>query len=145
MPYKEKGIVLDITAAADLNLFNQQPHTLVLVLYQLADSNAFNLMLGNPATLEQMLDGNDFDRSVLTWQKLVIQPGKIQRFPLDRAAGIRYLGIVTGYFSQNVAAISRLVSVGVKQDKRRFFWTQTLAETAETQIQLVLGRSGIEQ
>jgi len=141
----EKGIVLDISAAQDLNMFNEQPHTLVLVLYQLADPNAFNQMLGNSATLEQMLDGNDFDRSVLTWQKLVIQPGEKQKFTLNRAAGVHYLGIVTGYFSQSVAAISRLVSVEVTQEKKRFFWTQTVPQTAETQVQLVLGRSGIEQ
>ncbi len=144
MPYMEKGIVLDVSATPDLNMFNEQPHTLVLVLYQLADPNAFNQMLGNFATLEQMLDGNDFDRSVLTWQRLVIQPGEKQKFTLDRVAGVRYLGIVTGYFSQSVAAISRLVSVEGAQKKKRFFWTKTVPQTVETRVQLMLGRSAIE-
>jgi len=144
MPYMEKGIVLDISATLDLNMFNEQPHTLVLVLYQLADPNAFNQMLGNFATLEQMLEGNDFDRSVLTWQRRVIQPGEKQKFTLDRAAGVRYLGIVTGYFSQSVVAISRLVAVEGAQKNKRFFWTKTVPQTVETRVQLVLGRSGIE-
>ena len=144
MPYKEKGIVLDISAASDLNMLNEQPHALVLILYQLVDAHAFNQMLSNSATLEQMLDGNDFDRSVLTWQKLVIQPGEKQKFTLDRVAGVRHLGIVTNYFSQNVTAISRLVTVAVAQENKRFFWTKIIPQTAETKVQLVLGRLGIE-
>ncbi len=141
--YKKNGILLDIQAGEDLNTFNDQAHTLVLVVYQLADPNVYNQMVEEPEGVAKLLEAGAFDASVLSRRRIVVQPSDTKKLHLDRAAGVRYIGVVAGYFSRQPKDFNRLVPFTYDK-KSKFFWHKTDADPAETSISLVLGRSGLK-
>lgn len=142
LAYKKDGIRLDLLASRDLNNYNAQSHTLVLVTYQLSDPNMFNQMLDTPEGIGQLLEGGSFDASVLSRNRMVIHPGDREKVYIDRAAGARYLGIITGYFSNDIRAISRVVPIELRQ-RNKFFWRPGDADPADTILLMGLGRDGI--
>ncbi len=106
--YRERGLVVDIKATADVNWFYKQPHTIALVFYQLSEPNIFNQMLEDPEGVSVLLEGQSFDASVKSRRKLVIQPGESRVLTMDRAADVRYVGVVAGFYNRREGNFSRL-------------------------------------
>ncbi|MDH5231929.1 MAG: type VI secretion lipoprotein TssJ [Gammaproteobacteria bacterium] len=142
--YKKQGVRIDWEAGENLNTFNRRPHTLVLTAYQLSDPNVFNQLLEDPEGISKLLEGDSFDSSVLSRRKVVVKPNEQQKLYLDRAAGAQYIGLVTGYFTQDVRAMSRLVPVTLRE-RNRFFWRKKDKDPADTIVQLTLGSSKINE
>lgn len=140
--YGKDAILFDVKASKDLNTFNDQPHTLVVVVYQLADPNVFNQMIEEPDGVAKLLEAGAFDASVLSRRKFVVQPREQKKLHVDRAAGVRYLGVVAGYYSRRSQDFSRLMPMVINK-KNSFFWNGKDKETADTIVDLNLGRSGI--
>ena len=138
--YIKDALVINLNATDDLNTFNNQSHTVVLALYELSNPNIFNQMLEAPEGVVQLLEGKQFDESVLSRRKLVIQPGENKEFRIDRVEGARYLGVVAGFYSmQGSGNFSRIFPINLSSGPS-YFWTKT--EEPRKTIELTLGSDG---
>jgi type VI secretion system VasD/TssJ family lipoprotein len=118
-----EGDVIGVMAAASkgLNTFNNQPHTVVLVLYQLTHSSAFSQLLETPEGKAKLLAGEAFDGSVLSRRRVVVQPGATQQIVLDRIEGARHLAAVAGFYNAEAKDMGRLMPI-VAQKSGALFW-----------------------
>lgn len=141
--YKEGAIRLHITADPRLNLYEGEPKTLHLCIYQLRNPNTINQMANNLDGLYQLLDQNCgfSDGSVAGSKALTIYPGEKNTYVLDRAEGAKYVVIVGGYFSLEGDRITRLVRVPVIFIKKKtgMFKTVEIAQPDILDIYLTLG------
>lgn len=133
-------IAVTVTPSKDLNTFNNQPHTLVIVFYQLSQSSVFSQFLDTPEGKAKLLSGDSFDASVVSRRKVVVQPGVAQTIVLDRIENARYLGVVAGYYNVQTRDMSRLVPV-VRETTGMLSWKKPKPMFAR----FSLGRSGFEQ
>jgi type VI secretion system VasD/TssJ family lipoprotein len=111
--YEKDAISLNLKGDPQLNLFDKQPHTLLVCVYQLRDPNALNQVLQDAEDVSKLLECVRFDPSILNAKKYILQPGKEITGALDRAEGARYVGIVAGYFNSDKQRASRIIPVPV--------------------------------
>ncbi|MDH4273415.1 MAG: type VI secretion system lipoprotein TssJ [Gammaproteobacteria bacterium] len=142
VPFLKDGIGINVKAEKDLNTFNREPHTLVVVVYQFSEQGTFRTMLEDPAGVATLLEGGTFDKTVMARNKLVVQPGEKKRVYIDRIAGVRYLGVVAGYYVQQPGSIGRMIPFE-RQSKLIYFWRWFQTDPSETRLELMLGRDGI--
>ncbi|MBE0617854.1 MAG: type VI secretion system lipoprotein TssJ [Proteobacteria bacterium] len=109
--YQKDAIAFDLVASPDLNRFNNQAHTVILVFYALSDPNSFNQLLESSEGLGRLLEGKRFDPSALSTRQIVVQPGENKQLVMDRVQGTRYVGVVGGFYNQQAQAFSRLYSI----------------------------------
>ena len=137
-PYVKDAIGIKITAAPDLNFFNNQSHTLVLAVYELSDPNVYKQMLESSDGVVQLLEGKQFDATVLSRRRATVQPGENASFVMDQVEGARYVAVVAGFYSmQGQSNFSRLYPIDLKGG---FFWS---GGGPQMLIDLRLGRDGI--
>ncbi len=137
-PYVKDAIRIKITAASDLNFFNNQSHTLVLAVYELSDPNVYKQMLESSDGVVQLLEGKQFDASVLARRRATVQPDENTSFIMDQVEGARYVAIVAGFYSmQGQSNFSRLYPITLTGG---YFWS---AGGPQMLIDLRLGRDGI--
>ena len=137
-PYVKDAIGIKVIAAPDLNFFNNQSHTLVLVVYELSDPNVFKQMLESSEGVVQLLEGKQFDSTVLSRRRATVQPGEDTSFVMDQVEGARYVAVVAGFYSmQGSSNFSRLYPIELKGG---FFWS---GGGPQMLIDLRLGRDGI--
>jgi len=141
LKYAKKAIDVSIACSHDCNYYAGQPHTVYLTFYELSQPNMYNRMLGSQEGIAQLVAGGEFDKTVLTHQSVVIQPGEFRQVLLDRVEGARYLSIIAGYRSGNPRTISRVYPVNL-QKTITFFW-RDLDKTAKMRVNMRLGREGM--
>ncbi|MEK6750401.1 MAG: type VI secretion system lipoprotein TssJ [Pseudomonadota bacterium] len=142
VPFLKDGISISVKAEKDLNTFNREPHTLVVVVYQFSEQGTFRAMLEDPAGVATLLEGGIFDKIVLAKNKLVIQPGDKKKYFVDRVVGVRYIGVVAGYYIQQPGSIGRLIPFERKSNMI-YFWRLFQSDPSETRLELMLGKDGI--
>ncbi len=137
-PYVKDAIGINITAVPDLNFFNNQSHTLVLAVYELSDPNIYKQMLESSEGVVQLLEGKQFDATVLSRRRATVQPGESTSFVMDQVEGARYVAVVAGFYSmQGQSNFSRLYPIELKGG---YFWS---GGGPQMLIDLRLGRDGI--
>jgi len=142
LPFKKDGIRLDVKAGPDLNTYNEQSHTLVMVVFQLEDPNKFNQLLQDPNGVAKLFDPAGFEGGALGRKQLVVQPGEESKVYLDRAKGARYLGLVAGYYRTDSKTSGRLLPLKILRSTS-FMAAKGQPEPAESLVKLNLGREGI--
>jgi len=113
--YAKDAVVFDLAASPDLNRFNNQAHTVVLVFHALSDPNAFNQLLESAEGVGRLLEGKRFDPSSLSTRQIVIQPGEARQFVMDRVQGTRYIAVVAGFYAQQANNFSRLFPIPTRK------------------------------
>lgn len=137
-PYVKDAIGIQMKATPDLNYFNNQSHTVVLVVYELSDPNIYKQMLESSDGVVQLLEGKQFDASVLSRRRAIVQPSENTSFVMDQVEGARYVAVVAGFYSmQGQSNFSRLYPIDLKGG---FFWAGSGPQMV---IDLQLGRDGI--
>ncbi len=94
------GIILRVSASSQLNRYRNEPHTVLLVCYQLTGRESFSRALLAPEGVEKLLSAKDIDPSVVTHVSLVVQPGEEGEMKMNLLAGTKYFGVVAGYFQR---------------------------------------------
>ncbi len=141
--YMKNALVIDIKAQNNLNTYNNQPHTILLGLFELSDPNLFNQMLEQQDSVSKIFGDNVLDGNVLSRRKLVIQPGEHKQLTMDRIEGARYLGVVAGYYKlQQDKSTSRLYSVELDYTKKTI-WSR--AVEPKILVELMLGSDGLKK
>jgi type VI secretion system VasD/TssJ family lipoprotein len=109
--YAVQGLRMRIKADPDLNQQEDQPHALLVVVYQLSATNAFNQLAKDSTGLQALLKGGRFDASVCSVDRWFLQPGQELQLPLDRAQYAQWLGVAAGYDGLAPGATTRLVEL----------------------------------
>lgn len=133
--YAPQGLRINIKAGPDLNLYDGASHALVVVVYQLSSTNAFNNLAKDPAGLQTLLKATRFDASVASVDRIFLQPGDAQAIPLDRAQSGMWFAVAAGYFNLAPGGATRLLEL--PQQERS-------AKPEPLGIQLLLGRDAIQ-
>jgi len=138
-PVPKEGdlLVFQIAAGRDLNTFNRQAHTLVLVLYQLSQSTVFGQLAETPEGRMKLLEGEAFDPSVLARRRVVVQPGESQSLVMDRIEGSRYAAAIGGFYNASGPGAARVFPVALKQTGM-LLWKKPAPQV----IELGLGANG---
>ena len=137
--YQKDAIRLHIKAAHNLNLADNEAHTLSLCVYQLSDPNAFNQLANDQDGLYKLLDCSLFGAGAAAAKRIIIQPGQVIDMKLDRAEGARYVAFVAGYNILERARIVKMVDIPEYVDKKGFIKTTKIRMPAPLKVNLVLG------
>ena len=99
-----EGIRISLTASADANLVNDDPHVVTICIYQAKTVEGLTARAATREGLIELLQCRpDFSESVKATQRYV-QPGEEAIFTLERAEGARYLAVVAGFDHLDPAA-----------------------------------------
>lgn len=140
--YEKDAISLHIKADRQLNLFQKNPHTLLLCVYHLRDPNAFNQLLDEKDGLPKLLECGRFDPTVVHARQMVIQPGQEISESLDRAEGAKFVAIAAGYYNLRKDRVTSSFPVPVSEEKRGGNLVQ---KTKKLAIDLYLGPQEIQK
>ncbi len=137
--YMRDAVHLTLTASDQVNLYGGLPHATVLCVYQLSNPNVYQQMLEEVDGVNKLLSCENFDPSVKSRRRIVVQPGDKKVVVMDRAEGARYLAIVAGYYKRTPGSFSRLVPFPVVETggfSRR-------KELGKIELDIELGSEGI--
>lgn len=98
-PGPVEQLSLTIVASSKLNWESKKPHPLVMCVYQLASPGPFSSKTQSREGIGQLLSCRSWDSSVLSYERITIQPRKRLRKTLHRMAGANYIGIAAGYYN----------------------------------------------
>lgn len=143
--YSENAVVFHLDADPMLNLYEGQPHTLLLCIYQLQDPNAFNQYREDYSGISKLLEGTRFDPSVAASKRIFVQPGEHQGLVLDRAEGARYVGVVAGYYNMQKDQTSRLFKVPLVEEKKGWIRRKTTIRFDTLEVSLKLGAESLHE
>ena len=143
--YEQGAVHLNLQADSQLNLYEGQPHTLLVCVYQLRDPNAFNQLTEDEDGLYKLLECSRFDSSVVSSKRLFVQPGQTLTDALDRAEGARYVAIAAGYYLVRKEGMVRLYDVPWYVEKKGFLGSNKISKPGPLTIDLVLGSEQIQE
>lgn len=137
--FLERGVLIQLQADPMLNLYEGQPHTLLLCVYQLLDPNGFNQYREEYAGISKLLEGERFDPSVASVKRVFVQPGENQGLVLDRAEGAKFVGVVAGYYNMHKSQASRLFEVPLLEQKKGWMSQEITYRYGVLDLSLKLG------
>lgn len=143
--FEPKAIWLKYVADPTLNVYEGQPHTLVLQVYQLSDVNAFNDLTKTPEGLKTLLHGTHFDPTVVSTDQYFVQPGEEKTLTLFRAQNAQYVGLVAGYYQLVPGAVNRMLSIPVIIEKQGLIRKSSTAKVDHLTVTLYLGQRAIQE
>jgi type VI secretion system VasD/TssJ family lipoprotein len=141
--YEKGAVKLRLQADNQLNLYDDNPHTLSLCVYQLRDPNTFNQLAEDEDGLYKLLECERFDASVVSSKRLIVRPGQDLESDLDRAEGARYVAVVAGYYQMFKENMVRLYDVPWIIESKGFLGRTKESKPAPLVIELVLGSEQI--
>lgn len=137
--YAEDAIELSLTADKDLNQYDGQAHTLLLVVTQFDQPNAFAAYTRSSQQLSSLLMMDSAPPGLIGLSRLFIEPGQTRRIQLPRLEGAKLVGISAGYAHLDPQRSARLYRIGVDVTSTGWFsktWTATPKPLA---VDLLLG------
>ncbi len=117
--YGKDEIRLRLKSDPQLNLYQGNPHTLVVCMYHLRDPNAFNQLVDEKEGLPKLLECSRFDPSVTNAKRFILHPGKELTESLDRPEGAKYVGLVAGYYNLKKEGVIRFFQIPIVEEKKR--------------------------
>ena len=141
-----KNIQFHYTAAANLNYYENRPHTILLVIYQLSGLNAFNQQIKTADGLSKLLQAEKFDNSVTGVDQAFIEPGEEKTLTLDRYENTQTIAVVAGYYSLQPGQVNRTFDIPATTDKRGIYgFRSTVSWIEPISINLFLGPNSIHE
>lgn len=141
--YQRNGIQIELIAAADLNAYFDQPHTLILGVFQLEDSKTFMQLANDAKTLTAMLASGQASTGILHMERYVVSPGTREVLDIDRVQDARFIGIAAGYYRFDPPGAARLFRIPLNIRSEGLVSTTHTAAPANLALRLYLGRQRI--
>jgi len=137
--YANDSIELTLTADKDLNPYDGQAHTLLLVVTQFAQPNAFSAYTGSSQQLSKLLLMSSAPPDLIGLTRLFIEPGQTRTVRLPRLEGAKMVGISAGYAHLDPQRSVKLYRIGVDVASTGFFSKTWTARPKTLAINLLLG------
>lgn len=143
--FDPQGIEINYTADPLLNSYEDRPRTLLAVVYQLNNINAFNKNVKDADGLAKLLLAESFDQSVVGVDKFFIEPGEKKTFTTGRAENTRWVGIVAGYFTLVPDQVNKIFEIPVMSEKKGIYgFRKTEVSVLPLKVTLFFGRRSIQ-
>lgn len=143
--FEPRAIQVKCVADPMLNVYEDKPHTLLMVLYQLSDGNAFSDQAKTPDGIRTLLQAAHFDQSVMSVDKFFIQPGEEKTITLYRAQNAQYVGVAAGYYQLMPGAVNRILSIPVIIEKQGLILKTATARVDHLKVTLYLGQRAMQE
>jgi type VI secretion system VasD/TssJ family lipoprotein len=144
-PYALRAIQIQYRADQNLNIYEDKPHTLAFVVYQLADVNPFTNLTKDAAGLTTLLKGEKFDKSVMAVDRFFIEPGDTNRLDIDRYENVKWVGIVAGYYDLTPGQVTRIFEMPVLIETKGMIFKTNEAKMGLLGMNLYFGPSSIQE
>ena len=144
-PFESRGIKITYTCDKNLNVYNGQPHTLLLCVYQISDPNAFNELRMDRTGVIKLLECKRFDPSVSSSDRIILHPGDEETVIYDRAEDAKFIGVVAGYYLLWPRHVSRLLLVPVEIEESGTIMKKRTATPGQLMVNLYFGPEEIQQ
>ena len=143
--FGSKGLQISYTADKLLNSYENKPHTLLLVVYQLDNVNAFNKFTTYKEGLEKLLEAQNFDPSVMGIEKVFVEPKANKTIVLNRAENAKWVGIVAGYYDLAPGKVSKSFEIPFKVGTQGFIRRKKVAQIQPLHLNLLFGPHSIQE
>lgn len=137
--YEKDAVKIQIKADQNLNLYEGEPNTLLICVYQLQDPNEFNQLSGDEPGLFKLLECELFGASATSAKRLIIQPGQQVDMSMDRAEGTRYVAVAAGYDSMVKDRMVKMVEIPVAVEKKGIIKRTKTNKPQPLNIKILLG------
>lgn len=141
--FAKDAVTLDILATPNLNLVNNEPHTLVLAVLQMRDVTVFRKLVADTDALGAVLEGGPPGDGFLEVTRYVVSPGTRATLSLDRAENARLVGVAAGYYEFDAANAARVFEVPVNMTRKGWFTHHYEAAPGPLVVRLGLGALSI--
>ncbi len=105
--YKPEGIKISFTAESDLNYYDDDSHSVMVVVYQLNTINSFHQLAIDSVGTNKLLMANKFDSTVVGVDSKFVFPNESGEFKIDRMENAQWIGIVVGYYKGTPTQITK--------------------------------------
>ena len=117
-----------------------------MIVYQLTGIDAFNNLAKNEDGLKKLLREESFDQTVVSIDRLIVQPEDAQTLVVDRAEKARWVGIVAGYYELIPGLVNHSFKIPFTVEQTGRFWKkEKTANVNNLHINLLLGTRGIQK
>jgi len=96
--FAKEAIFIKYTSSDALNVYDNQPHVIPLVVYQLNNINSFESLDKSKEGVIKLLEAKKFDSSVMSVIKYYVSPNETQELFLNRATKTVWVAMVVGYY-----------------------------------------------
>ena len=143
--FASEGVQVRYTADKRLNLYDNRAHTLMLVIYQLDNVNAFNKLSSDRGGLKQLLKAKSFDASVMAVEKRFIEPGVSDKIILNRAEKAKWVGFVGGFYNLETGKVSKTFEIPHAIKSKGFIRKKHYSEIEPLFVKLFLGPQSMQE
>ncbi len=140
--FAQKAISIEYTSSKKLNAYDNQPHAIPLVVYQLNDRNAFDALAKDSAGIIKLLEAKPFDASVMSVTKYYVSPNETRELLLNRSTKTAWIAIVVGYYEMQPSQ-STIIYQTPPYNSLKFWNSKESQQFLE--IDIYLDKSSIEK
>ena len=143
--FEPNAIQINYTSDPMLNSFDGRAHTLLLVIYQLTDVNAWSDLAKGEPGLRKLLQAQKFDQSVVSLDKYIIQPSEDKAITLYRSENARWVALVAGYYQLFPGKSSMAFDIPVLIKKHGLIFRKTTATVEHLPLNLFFGPTELHE
>jgi predicted component of type VI protein secretion system len=137
--YAPGAISIELRSDPSLNLYEGEPHTLVLAVVQTIDPNLFKGLLADEAAVARLLATGQSTPPMTAVERVIVEPGRTKTVRIDRAQLAQYFGVVAGYYQLDPVSNARLFRIPVEVKSSGLVVKNRTAAPAPQRVNLVLG------
>lgn len=137
--FEKDAISIEIDADERLNEFENEAHTLLLGVYQMADPAIFYKMTTDSETMAASLERGTAGDGFVDLVRFVVTPGGRAVVNLDRAQKAKFVGLIAGYYLIDAPRAARLFEIPLTIDSKGVFSTTYAAAPATLALRLKFG------
>jgi len=139
---------LELTFVSDpfLNEYEGAAHTLSACVYQLQNPAAFQQLAATAPGISKLLECSNFDQgSVVSFQRVIVQPGRNEVITLDRGEKAKFVAIACGFYDLNLGTATQVFEIPVSSDTSGWlWWKETTYQPAKLSRKILLGKTGMQ-
>ncbi len=141
--FGKDAVMIEVAAETGLNQYAGESHTLLLGIYQMADSAAFYKMIADPAAMAKSMGSGKGGDGFVQFSRYVVTPGQRSILILDRAQNAKFIGIAAGYYHMAGDSSARLFEVPLTISSKGMLSTTYTAAPAPLAVRMTFGADAI--
>lgn len=126
--YEENTITLNLHADKNLNQFDGEAHSLLLVITQFDKPNAFEAFSSNSQQLSNLLMMEKPPEEMIGLTRIFLNPGQNRQVHLARLEGAKIVGVSAGYAHLSPQSSAKMYPIDISMTSSGWFsktWTAT--------------------
>ena len=147
--WARSAIALEVYTGSALNVYEDRVHNLMVCMYQMADMKGAdekinNIKSGSRKDLEDLLNCEPFDETVINARRFFLKPRMHRVFKFDREKDVRYVMLVAGYATSEGAENTLSVKIPLLYDRDGIIFKDDQYSAATLKMRLFFGQNRME-